>query len=162
MFDILGEQSQQRNKGLLEAAASGSAAAGSDERKIGDYFATYLDEDTIEKRGLTPLEPMLKTIASIADRQALTRWIGQGLRADVDPLNATNFYTDHLFGFWFAQDLNDPGHQVPYLLQGGLGLPDRDYYIEGGKEMERVRAAYRTHLVNVLTLAKMPLSLIHI
>jgi putative endopeptidase len=156
VFDILGEQSQQRNKGLLEAAASGSAAAGSDERKIGDYFATYLDEDTIEKRGLTPLEPMLKTIASIADRQALTRWIGQSLRADVDPLNATNFYTDHLFGFWFAQDLNDPGHQVPYLLQGGLGLPDRDYYIEGGKEMERVRAAYRTHLVNVLTLAKMP------
>src|SRR6185503_2863139 len=74
----------------------------------------------------------------------------------VDPLNATNFYTDHLFGFWFAQDLNDPGHQIPYLLQGGLGLPDRDYYIEGGKEMERVRAAYRTHLVNVLTLAKMP------
>ena len=156
VFDILGEQSQQRNKGLLEAAASGSAAAGSDERKIGDYFATYLDEDAIEKRGLTPLEPTLKTIASLADRQALTRWIGQNLRADVDPLNATNFYTDHLFGFWFAQDLNDPGHQVPYILQGGLGLPDRDYYIEGGKEMERVRAAYRTHLVNVLTLAKMP------
>ena len=156
VFDILGEQSQQRNKGLLEAAASGSAAAGSDERKIGDYFATYLDEGAIEKRGLTPLEPTLKTIASLADRQALTRWIGQNLRADVDPLNATNFYTDHLFGFWFAQDLNDPGHQVPYILQGGLGLPDRDYYIEGGKEMERVRAAYRTHLVNVLTLAKMP------
>ena len=156
VFDILGEQSQQRNKGLLEAAASGSAAAGSDERKIGDYFATYLDEGAIEKRGLTPLEPTLKTIASLADRQALTRLIGQNLRADVDPLNATNFYTDHLFGFWFAQDLNDPGHQVPYILQGGLGLPDRDYYIEGGKEMERVRAAYRTHLVNVLTLAKMP------
>jgi putative endopeptidase len=154
IFDILGEQSQQRNKGLLEGMASGNAAAGSDERKIGDYFATYMDEEAIEKRGLTPLEPALKTIAAIADRQALTRWIGQSLRADVDPLNATNFYTDHLFGFWFAQDLNDPSHQVPYLMQGGLGLPDRDYYIESGKEMERVRTAYRTHLVNVLTLSK--------
>jgi putative endopeptidase len=156
VFDILGEQSQQRTKGLLEGAASGNAAFGSDEHKIGDYFASYLDTDTIEKRGLAPLDPALKAIASITDRQALTRWIGQSLRADVDPLNATNFYTDHLFGFWFAQDLNDPAHQVPYLLQGGLGLPDRDYYIEAAKEMDRVRAAYRTHLVNVLTLAKMP------
>ena len=154
VFDILVEESQQRTKGLLEEAASGKAAAGSDERKIGDYYASYLDEATIEKRGVTPLEPVLNAIAAIADRRALSRWIGQSLRADVDPLNATNFYTDHVFGVWFAQDLNDPSRQAPYLLQGGLGLPDRDYYIEGGKEMDRVRAAYRTHLVNVLTLAK--------
>ncbi len=156
VFDILGEQSQQRTKGLLEESASGKAATGSDERKVGDYYASYLDEATIETRGVTPLEPALTDIAAIADRRALSRWIGQSLRADVDPLNATNFYTDRVFGFWFAQDLNDPSRQVPYLLQGGLGLPDRDYYIEDGKEMDRVRAAYRTHLVNVLTLAKVP------
>ena len=156
VFDILGEQSEQRTKGLLEEAASGKAAAGSDERRVGDYYASYLDEAIIEKRGVTPLEPVLTDIAAIADRRALSRWIGQSLRADVDPLNATNFYTDRVFGFWFAQDLNDPSRQVPYLLQGGLGLPDRDYYLETGKEMDRVRAAYRTHLVNVLTLAKMP------
>jgi predicted metalloendopeptidase len=155
IFDILAEQSQRRTKDLLEAAASGNAPAGSDERKAGDYFATYMDEATIEKRGLTPLEPTLKAIAAINDRRSLARWIGQSLRADVDPLNATNFYTDHVFGFWFAQDLNDPSRQIPYMLQGGLGVPDRDYYIEAGKEMDRVRAAYRTHLVNVLTLAGM-------
>src|SRR5947207_11947712 len=86
VFDILGEQSQQRTKGLLEEAASGKAAAGSDERKVGDYYASYLDEATIEKRGVTPLEPVLKDIAAIADRRALSRWIGQSLRADVDPL----------------------------------------------------------------------------
>jgi putative endopeptidase len=156
VFAMLDEQSQQRTKGLLEEAASGRAAAESDERKVGDYYASYLDEATIEKRGVAPLEPALTDIAAIADRRALSRWIGQSLRADVDPLNATNFYTDHVFGFWFAQDLNDPSRQIPYLLQGGLGLPDRDYYMEAGKEMDRVRAAYRTHLVNVLTLAKMP------
>jgi putative endopeptidase len=156
IFDILGEQSQQRTKALLEDATSGKAAAGSDERKIGDYYASYLDEAAIEMRGLTPLGPLLKDIAAISDRKSLSRWIGQNLRADVDPLNATNFYTDRVFGFWFAQDLNDTTRQVPYLLQGGLGLPDRDFYIEADKEMDRVRAAYRTHLVNVLTLAKMP------
>jgi putative endopeptidase len=154
IFDTLAEQSQQRTKALLEGAEK--AGEGSDERKAGDYYASYLDEAAIEKRGLAPLEPTLKDIAAIADRQSLSRWIGRSLRADVDPLNATNFYTDHVFGFWFAQDLNDTTRQVPYLLQGGLGLPDRDYYIEAGKEMDRVRAAYRTHLVNVLTLAKMP------
>jgi len=153
IFDILGEQSQQRTKALLEDA--GKAAEGSEERKAGDYYASYLDEAAIEMRGLAPLEPVLKDIAAIADRKSLSRWIGRSLRADVDPLNATNFYTDRVFGFWFAQDLNDTTRQVPYLLQGGLGLPDRDYYIEADKEMERVRSAYRTHLVNVLTLAKM-------
>jgi putative endopeptidase len=156
VFDVLAEHAEERTKGLLEAAASGNAAAGSDERRVGDYYASFMDEAAIDRRGLTPLEPALKEIAALADKRALSRWIGQNLRADVDPLNATNFYTDRVFGFWFAQDLNEPSRQVPYLLQGGLGLPDRDYYIESGNEMDRVRAAYRMHLVNVLTLAKMP------
>lgn len=156
VWQVLVDQSQQRTRALLDEAASGKAAAGSDERRAGDYYASYLDVATIEKRGLTPLAPTLDSIKAIADRRSLSRWIGQSLRADVDPLNNTNFYTDRVFGLWFAQDLNDPSRHVPYLLQGGLGLPDRDYYIEPGAEMERVRTAYRTHIVNVLTLAGMP------
>jgi putative endopeptidase len=155
VWQVLVEQSQQRTKALLDEAASGKAAAGSDERKAGDYYASYLDAAAIEKRGLTPLTPTLDAIKAIANARALSRWIGQSLRADVDPLNATNFYTDRVFGLWFAQDLNDPGHHVPYLLQGGLGLPDRDYYIEPGAEMGRVRTAYQAHIANVLTLAGM-------
>jgi putative endopeptidase len=147
------DQSQQRTKALLEEAAAGKAAAGSDDRKAGDYFASYMDDATIERRGLAPLRPALDMINAIADRQTLARWIGLSLRADVDPLNATNFSTDRLFGVWIAQDLNDPSRHAPYLLQGGLGLPDRDYYIESGTEMERIRSAYRTHVVNVLKLA---------
>src|SRR5205807_2233335 len=54
---------------------------------------------------------------------------------------------------WIAQDLNDPSRHTPYLLQGGLGLPDRDYYLEPGDEMERIRSAYQTHIVSVLKLA---------
>jgi predicted metalloendopeptidase len=154
VWDVLVEQSQQRTKALLEDA--GKAAPGSDDRRAGDYYAAYMDEAAIEKRGLSPLTPTLDAIKAIADRKALARWIGQHLRADVDPLNATNFYTDHLFGLWFAQDLNDPAHQIPYVLQGGLGLPDRDYYIESGAEMDRIRSAYKTHIVNILTLAGIP------
>jgi len=153
--DVLYDQSLQRTKALLEDAAGGKAAAGSDERKAGDYYATFMDEATIEKRGLSPLGPTLDAIKAITDRRSLSRWIGQSLRADVDPLNATNFYTDHVFGLWFAQDLDDPTRHAPYLLQGGLGLPDRDYYLEPGQEMERIRSAYRTHLTNVLMLAGM-------
>ena len=156
VFDILGEQSQQRTKGLLEESASGKAATGSDERKVGDYYASYLDEATIETRGAHAARAGAHSHRRDRRRRALSRSIGESLRADVDPLNATNFYTDRLFGFWFAQDLNDPSRQVPYLLQGGLGMPDRDYYIEDGKAMDRVRAAYRAHLANVLTLAKVP------
>jgi putative endopeptidase len=150
--DVLYDQSQQRTKAMLEEASEGKAA-GSDERKAGDYYASYMDEAAIEKRGLSPLVPTLDAIKAIADRRSLARWIGQSLRADVDPLNATNFYTDRLFGLWFAQDLNDPSRHAPYLLQGGLGLPDRDYYLEPGQEMERILSAYRAHVVNVLTLA---------
>ena len=153
IWQVLFDQSQQRTKALLEEAAAGKAAAGSDERRAGDYYASYMDEATVEKRGLAPLRPDLDTIKAIGDRQMLARWIGLSLRADVDPLNATNFYTDRLFGVWVAQDLNDPSRQAPYLLQGGLGLPDRDYYMVPGEEMKRIQTAYRTHIVNVLKLA---------
>jgi putative endopeptidase len=152
IWDVLIDQSRQRTKALLEEAAAGKTA-GSDERRAGDYFASYMDDATIEKRGLAPLRPALDTINAIADRQMLARWIGQSLRADVDPLNNTNFYTDRVLGVWIAQDLDNQGRHAPYLLQGGLGLPDRDYYLEPGEEMERIRSGYRAHVVNVLKLA---------
>ena len=153
VWSVLFDRAQQRTRELLEKAASGNAPAGSDERKIGDYYATYVDEQTIESKGIGPLRDTLAAIDALADTGALATWAGQRLRADVDPLNMTNFYTDRLFGVWVAQNLNDPSHNVPYLLQGGLGLPDRDYYIEAGSRMEGIRTAYRGHVANVLKLA---------
>ena len=75
------------------------------------------------------MKAQLDAIAAIGDRHALARVLGGQLRADVDPLNNTNFETDNLFGVWIAQGLTDPSHNFPYLLQGGLGMPDRDYYV---------------------------------
>jgi putative endopeptidase len=153
VWSVLFDRAQQRTRELLEKAAAGGAAAGSDERKIGDYYATYLDEQAIEQKGLDPLRESLRAIDALADKRALATWIGGQLRADVDPLNMTNFYTDRLFGVWVAQNLNDPSRNVPYLLQGGLGLPDRDYYVQRGSRMDAIRAAYRAHIARVLTLA---------
>ena len=148
---VLVDRARQRTHELLEAAVA--APDGSEERKVGDYYASYMDEAGIEKRGLTPLGDQLAAIAAIGDAHALAAYIGGTLRADVDALNSTNFYTDRLFGIWITQDLNDPAHAVPYLLQGGLGLPDRDYYVQPGPRMDGIRSAYRAHIVAMLKLA---------
>ncbi len=112
-----------------------------------------MEEKAIEAKGLAPLKDQLAAIAAIGDKRALAAHIGEGLRADVDPLNHTNFHTDRLFGIWISQDLNDPAHNVPYVLQGGLGMPDRDYYVEPGERMEANRSAYRKHIATMLKLA---------
>ena len=147
------DQAQRRTHELLEASAKGSAAAGSDEQKIGDYYASFLDEPGIEAKGLEPLREPLAAINGISERRALAAYVGSTLRADVDALNATNFQTDHLFGIWIAQDLNDSSRNVPFVLQGGLGMPDRDYYVEAGERMEGYRSAYRAHIAAMLKLA---------
>jgi len=75
------------------------------------------------------------------------------VRADVDPLNATNFFTEHLLGVFVSQGLDDPAHNVPYLLQGGLGMPDRDYYVSKSPKMAELRTAYQAHVQAMFTLA---------
>ena len=69
--------------------------------------------------------------------------LGSTLRADVDVLNTTNFYTENLFGLWVAQDLDDPTHYSPFLLQGGLGMPDRSYYVDSSSAMATIRGKYQ-------------------
>jgi putative endopeptidase len=152
-FNILIENSTQRVRALLEAAASGSAAAGSEERKVGDFYASYLDEAAVEARGLEPLRPKLAAIAKLRDRTALSRALGTDLRTDVDSLNATHFHTSRLFGFWVAPDLHQPGTYTGYLFQGGLGMPDREYYLSTNPKMTATRDAYRVHVAKVLGLA---------
>jgi len=142
----------QRTRELLEGIAA-THPNDADDRKLADYYATYMDEAAIEQKGIAPVAGFLKTIAAIGDRRALVQWMCSSIRADVDPLNNTNFHTDHLFGIWVAQDLNQPNRYTPYLLQGGLGMPDRDYYIDASTEMERTRARYRAHIAKVLELA---------
>lgn len=149
----LSELTTRRTADLIMETAQKGAPAGSDTRKIGDYYTSFLDEAAIEARGLAPLAPTLDRIRAIADGHGLARALGATLRADVDVLNATNFYTPNLFGLWVAQDLNDPSRYSPFLLQGGLGLPDRDFYLDPAPRMAEIRTAYRAHIAAMLKLA---------
>ena len=148
----LTELTAKRTAELIRRAGT-AAAAGTEARKITDYYASFMDEAAIERLGLKPLESGLRSIDAINDRTALARALGRTLRADVDVLNATNLYTDNLFGLWVAQDLDDPTRYSPFLLQGGLGMPDRDYYLNPSQKMADIRAKYQAHIAAVLTLA---------
>ena len=149
---ILSDQTRQQTVALIQDAGKAGPGASAETRKVADFYAAFMDEAGIEARGLAPLKPALDAIAKIADRRALARAIGGTIRADVDPLNATNFETEHLFGVWIAQGMQDPDHNMPYLLQGGLGLPDRDYYVSPSPKMAALRKAYGQHVVAVLGL----------
>ncbi|MCH1909608.1 M13 family metallopeptidase [Stenotrophomonas sp. Y6] len=148
-FNIIYEKTLGDTRAILEEA---TRASDGEARRIGDYYAAFMDEATIEARGVAPLQPQLQAIAGIGDRQALARALGASLRADVDLLNATHFYTPHLFGLWVSVDLLQPDRNVPYLVQGGLGMPDRDFYLQGGR-MTELRKAYEGYVARLLELS---------
>jgi putative endopeptidase len=153
VFTKLDEVSSQRTAALIEEAAKGNAAAGSEVRKIADLYNSYMDEAGIEAKGLAPLEPILDAIAAIRDKRELALALGKTLRADVDALNNTNFHTANLFGLWVAPGFNDSQHYAAYLLQGGLELPDREYYLAESEHMKQVREGYQAHVAAMLRLA---------
>ena len=149
---VVGEETNQRIVKLIEAAGADKGPSG-EGRQVADFYAAYMDESGIEARGVAPLQPALHKIAAIRDKAALTRALGATLRADVDPLNATNFDTENLLGLWVTLDMNDPRHTLPYLLQGGLGMPDRAYYVDDSERMARLRTQYQAHIAATLKLA---------
>ena len=152
-WTVLSDLAQQRTRELIENIAKPGAAISPDERRIADYFTSYMDEPAIETKGLEPIKPFLASIAAIGDRRGISSWACGEIRADVDALNATNFATDRLFGVWISPALDEPTRYVPYLLQGGLGMPDRDYYLDASADMQKTREAYRSHITTILRLA---------
>ena len=132
------------------------APEGSAARKVGDFYSAYLNTDAINQLGLAPLMPQLNSINSIHTRSALSGYLGKHLRADVDPLNATSFFTENLFGLWVAQGFHDHTRYTGYLLQGGLGLPDREYYLSDSAKMAQIRSTYLTHISALFKLANLP------
>jgi len=92
-------------------------------------------------------------VAQVGSGRDVASPVGAQLRADVDPLNDTNFETGNLFGVWIAQGLTDPAHNFPYLLQGGLGMPDRDYYLSATPHMAGLRKQYQAHIAATFKLA---------
>jgi putative endopeptidase len=153
VFSALADLSNKRTAGLIEEAAKANAPSGSNLRKIADLYNSYMDEAAIEAKGLAPIRPHLDSIAAIRDKSELARALGESLRADVDALNNTNFHTANLFGLWVAPGFNDSEQYAAYLLQGGLELPDREYYVADSDRMRDIRAKYQAHVSATLKLA---------
>ncbi len=153
VFSLLDDKANQQTQTLIQDVAKSKSPAGSNQEKIANFYESYMNEAAIEKRGLDPLRPQLQAISAIKDKRELARALGESLRADVDPLNNTNFHTMNLFGIWVSPGFEDPEHYHPYLLQGGLALPTRDYYLADNPKMRDVRTKYQAHVAKMLELA---------
>lgn len=145
MFNKLADLSEARTRTIIEAAAADkNAAPGSEAQKVGDYYRAFMDEAAIEAKGLTPLAaPMAKIdgTKSVADVVTL---MGDFTRT------GGNFP----IGIGVEQDSKNPEIHIVGISQGGLGLGDRDLYDTSKKQFDPVRAAYKTYLTTLFTLAK--------
>jgi endothelin-converting enzyme/putative endopeptidase len=153
VFNKLDDLSNKNTAALIAEIAKSNPPAGSGARKVADLYNSYMDEAGIEAKGLAPLRPHLDAIAAIHDKRELARALGETLRADVDALNNTNFHTTNLFGLWVAPGFNDSDHYAAYLMQGGLVLPDREFYLADNEHMRDIRAKYKAHIAAILKLA---------
>jgi putative endopeptidase len=149
--DDINALTRQRILTLIDDA--GSAPSGSPARKIADFRTAWLNEATIENRGLAPVRPLLDTIDRVHDRTALTRLLGAGMRADVDPLNLGIYKSSHVIGLSVEESIHGEKSYVAFLLQGGLGLPDRDNYISADPAMQALRVRFQAYIGHLFTLA---------
>jgi predicted metalloendopeptidase len=147
---ILTQRNSQRVRDLIQAAAAQHASKGTIAQKIGDYYASFLDENGIESKSLTPLAEQLNAILRITNKASLSAYLGTTLNTEVDGLTAN---TDHVFGLWVNQGFEDSQRNLPHIWQGGLGMPDRDSYLDESTKMAEKRALYQLHIVKMLKLA---------
>lgn len=150
---ILSEQVSKDVAALIEGAAASKPKPGSEAAMIADFYAAYMDEAGIEAKGTAPLKAELATIDAINDAKGLASYFGSTLRAECDVMNNTQLTTDRLFCLWIAADFNKPDTYAPFLMQGGLSMPDRDYYLVDSPRMAGMRDAFKAHIEKVLTLA---------
>jgi predicted metalloendopeptidase len=146
---MLAEKTSQRVRALIQNAASAHATKGGIPQKVGDYYASFLDQDGIEAKGLAPLADEIARIATIKDRMSLSAYLGTTLNSEVEGLTNN---ADHIFGIWINQGFEDSNHNLPHIWQGGLGMPDRDDYLDPSPKKAELRNKYQSHIQKVLKL----------
>ncbi|MGA2960785.1 MAG: M13 family metallopeptidase [Candidatus Korobacteraceae bacterium] len=145
VYGKLTDENQRFIWGILEDAARPSPSRNAVQQKIGDFFSSCMDEAAIEKAGAAPLEPALRELAAIKDVSGLAPWLaGQHL--------VTFGYTSMMFGFGSSQDLADSTQVIAFASSGGLGLPDRDYYLKTDARMQETRKRYMAHVQQMFEL----------
>jgi putative endopeptidase len=142
-FYALYNVNTQSLNGILNKAASGGASRSPDEQRIGDYYKACMNTDLIEVKGLAPLQSLLDEIDAVESKDQLPALIGKLQRINVDAF----------FGYGEQQDLKDATKQIAQVSQGGLGLPEKDYYLRTGAKDEALRQEYVAHVAKMLTLA---------
>src|SRR6478672_3167353 len=148
-FWIADQVREKNTRELFDNILKSKPTSGNDSL-IANYYNAYLNTDAIDKAGIAAAKADLDAISKIADKKQLSSAIGANIRADTDPLNATNFSTPNLFGVFVSQGLATPGEQLPYLMQGGLGLPDSQYYLSADPKMGDIRNKYKTYIQTIL------------
>ena len=138
------EETDRNMQQLIDGILHGHPAPNSDEARIANYYNAFLNTQAIDAAGMTPAQADLARFAAIQSRSDLSRVLGEQIRADTDPLNATNFFTENLFGIFVTQGLATPGEVLPYIMQGGIGLPEREYYFSD--QFKPQREAYRAYM----------------
>ena len=147
---FIADQQRERNTRELFNQIIGSKPTSGTDALIANYYNAYFNTDAIDKAGIAPAKADLDAIGRIADKHQLSAAIGGNLRSDTDPLNATNFRTEDLFGIFVTQGLATPGEQLPYIMQGGIGLPDAQYYLSGDAKMADTRNKYKAYIQTIL------------
>ena len=147
-FSELEQRNLESLRKILDQLAGGASAAapGSEERKLGDFYAACMDEKAIEAQGISPLQPELDRIDRIAGPSELPTEIA---RLQLGGANA-------VFAFGSEQDRKKSTDVIAAAFQGGLGLPDRDYYLKTDDESKQLRAKYAAHMTRMFALAGYP------
>ena len=143
-FVELHERNLDIEHGILEKAAAGGAGRSAVEQKIGDLYGSCMDEKAVESKGLSPLKPELDRVAAVKDKTALIDEIAHVHLVGPSPL----------FNFYSQSDMHNADQVIAYIDQGGLSLPDRDYYIkEDNPRMKEMREHLVEYVTKTFTLA---------
>lgn len=140
--NLVQEETYTRLKGILEDAENSNAPQGSNEQKIGDFYFSGMDSAGIEKQGISPLLPYLKMIDAVSNKEDLFK-----AAADLQSLGI-----EVMFELYVDQDAKNSDKWAMYLWQGGLGLPNRDYYFRTDSRTENIRTEYKSHVSKMLSL----------
>jgi len=143
---IVHEQATANVKTIIEEAADGDFAKGSDEQKVGALYASYMDMETRNQLGVTPLEPGLAKVGALENHEQLAIYFAEANKVGIDLPFALAQYVD----------FKNPESYMMYTWQAGLGLPDREYYFEEGERSDEIREAYVSHIEKMFAKAGMP------
>jgi putative endopeptidase len=139
-YSKMQDENRSRLRGILEAAAAPDPARNAATQKIGDYYSSCIDEKAIEAKGTDPLKPGLERIAKIDSK------------AEIADVAAVMVHSNALFRFDSAQDFRDADQVIAEADQGGLGMPDRDYYVKEDPKSVDLRKAYVAHVQKMFEL----------